>query len=193
MRFLSNVNNLLLCSRLPATTTSRFFRWHLPALSTDVTISKRLLNSVESRVNKTFPELTISQHVQRFMSTSSTSNQGKTAQKKVIHFTDDNPELVSVYQGKYTNQILRVKMFSLMTSAVGLVAQPVLFNKGIEVGGTGLGFLMCSVVGIFTFVTPLLLHFVTKKYVIDIKYNRKTDEYTCVTISFFLFKNEVNS
>lgn len=104
---------------------------------------------------------------------------------------DFDSNTVSIYEGKFTSNIMRVKLFSLATSVMGLLAQPILWEKGQEVGGTGLGLLMCSIAGVFTFVTPLLLHFVMKKYVIDIKYNKEKDEYTCVTLSFFMFRNKV--
>lgn len=181
MRFLTNVNNLLLCSHSNVIKSSRHFRWCLPA-TVNVTGSIRLLNAVD--FTKSNPKSAFTQHVQTFMSNSS----NRSIEKPQPH---KSPEGVSVYKGKYTSQIIRVKLFSLSTSAMGLMAQPILWHKGLEVSGTGLGVLLCSVAGIFTFVTPVLLHFVTKKYVVDIKYNEETDEYTCLTVSFFLFKNKV--
>lgn len=97
----------------------------------------------------------------------------------------------SIYSGKYTSRIIRVKLFSLATSMMCLYAQPILYTQGQVVGGAGLGVLICSIVGIFTFVTPVLLHFVTKKYVVDVKYNKNTDVYTAITVSFFLFRKKV--
>lgn len=190
MRFLIKANNLLLCSQsIIIKSSSRQFRCYFPVTSIG---SNLQFNAVDSRILKIFPQ-SIGPNVQRFMSSNrlDDGNNIPKPKSKPFYTDDSNPDEVSVYQGKYTNQILRVKMFSLTTSVMGLVAQPVLWHKGLEVGGAGLSMLMCSVAGIFTFVTPLLLHFVTKKYVIDIKYNEKTDEYTCVTISFFLFRNEV--
>lgn len=193
MRFFIKANNLLQCNQSNLVRfSSKQFRWNL-SLTSNISGSSRQFSTLDSSsIFKSFPQLSIG-NVQRCMSTNS-PNDGSTAQKfksKPFYTDDSNPDEVSIYQGKYTKQILRVKLFSLTTSAMGLVAQPVLWHKGLEVGGAGLSILMCSVAGIFTFVTPLLLHFVTKKYVIDIKYNEKTDEYTCVTISFFLFRNEV--
>lgn len=193
MRILVKSNNLLLCRPLNIVNTGcRQYRWSLPK-ATNVTGFCAQFNAFESKLLKSVTNrLRIDYNVQRFISNGHEQMSNVQKPKSKPFYTDDsNPEEVSIYQGKYTNQILRVKMFSLTTSAMGLVAQPILWHKGIEVGGTGLGILICSVAGIFTFVTPLLLHFVTKKYVIDIKYNEKTDEYTCVTISFFLFRNEV--
>lgn len=189
MRFLANINHL--CNQVNAIKSSRCFHWYLPVSSNSIA-SNRLTES--TTIVKTLPQRPIIQYVEQRFICSNKASYAKESSKpeKMIHFTDDHPDYVSIYQGKYTHQILRVKMFSLATSAMGMLAQPILWNKSLEVGGTGLGVAICSVAGVFTFITPLLLHFVTKKYVIDIKYNEKTDEYTCVTISLFLFKNEVD-
>lgn len=50
-----------------------------------------------------------------------------------------------------------------------------------------------SFVGIFTFVTPFLIHFVTKKYVTDIVYNPSSSEYTASVYKFFPIKRQVNN
>lgn len=106
--------------------------------------------------------------------------------------SEKSPDGESIYSGKFTARIVRVKLFSLVTSIFGVYAQPLLWQQSQLVGSTGLGVLVCSIAGIFTFVTPVLLHFIMKKYVVDIRYNKDTDEYTGVTISFFLFKNQVS-
>lgn len=43
----------------------------------------------------------------------------------------------------------------------------------------------------FTFATPLLIHYVSKKYVTELYYNRVTDTYKAVTYSLLLRKKEV--
>lgn len=97
----------------------------------------------------------------------------------------------SVYKGKYVSQIMRVKLFSMMTSIFGASVQPMLWQKGLEVSGVGVGITVCSLVGIFTFVTPVLLHLVVRKYVFDILYNKEKDEYTAITISPLMFRKMV--
>lgn len=51
---------------------------------------------------------------------------------------------------------------------------------------------ICSFVGFFTFVTPVLLHFVTKKYVTSIAYNSKDDSYTATIYTLFIRKKEIS-
>lgn len=84
-----------------------------------------------------------------------------------------------------------VKVFSLTTSITGAVVQPTLLEQSMKIGGPAMAIAACTVAGFFTIVTPLLLHFVTKKYVTELFYNEKTGEYTAITISLFLRRQEV--
>lgn len=96
-----------------------------------------------------------------------------------------------IYEGKFSSTIKRVKLFSLATSSMGLAAQPILFQKGVELSGYGLGTTLCGIASIFTFVTPCLLHFVTRKYVVEMRHDPESDEYAATTVSFFLMRNNV--
>lgn len=53
------------------------------------------------------------------------------------------------------------------------------------------GFTVATVISgiifqIFTFVTPILLHFIAKKYVREMYFNPDNAEYTAVTYSFWV-------
>lgn len=50
---------------------------------------------------------------------------------------------------------------------------------------------MLGAVGFFTFVTPILLHSVTKKYVINLTFNPDKETYTAETLTFFLRKQKL--
>lgn len=41
-------------------------------------------------------------------------------------------------------------------------------------------------VGFFTFITPVTLHYVTKGYVVRLYYNKEKDLYTAITYNIFL-------
>lgn len=97
-----------------------------------------------------------------------------------------------IYYGTLSPKIRAVKVFSLTTSVVGLAVQPMLIEQGTKLGGVPMVVFLCGFAGLFTFVTPALLHFVTKKYVTHISYNAEKDEYLANTISFFLLKKKVN-
>jgi transmembrane protein 70 len=43
----------------------------------------------------------------------------------------------------------------------------------------------------FTFATPLLIHFISKKYVTEMYYNKAKDSYTAITYSLLLRRKKV--
>ncbi|KAH8378623.1 hypothetical protein KR009_000374 [Drosophila setifemur] len=102
--------------------------------------------------------------------------------------SESEDALQRIYYGTLAPRMKLVKFFSLSTSLAGIAAQPILLEQGMKIGGTGMAVFLCSVGGFFTFVTPLLLHFITKKYVTEVHYNPKTEEYTATTISLLLMK-----
>ncbi|KAF7278023.1 hypothetical protein GWI33_008943 [Rhynchophorus ferrugineus] len=73
---------------------------------------------------------------------------------------------IEIYNGPLTPHIKAVKLFSLSRSLPIIIA-----------GYTFIGF--------FTFVTPILLHFITKKYVTQLNYDEVKDTYIAKTVNFF--------
>uniref|UniRef100_A0A8D8Y705 Transmembrane protein 70 homolog, mitochondrial n=1 Tax=Cacopsylla melanoneura TaxID=428564 RepID=A0A8D8Y705_9HEMI len=98
----------------------------------------------------------------------------------------DNGNIL-VYEGPLSSRIRHAKIFSLSSSAIGLAMQPVLYQKTLE-AGTGLAVTIGGAVflGFFTFVTPVLLHLVSRKYVTHLFYNPSTEEFTASTYNIFL-------
>ena len=66
-----------------------------------------------------------------------------------------------------------------------------LFTQQMSSESTSLLIAISSVVGFFTFFTPLLIHTVTKKYVTEIIYDPIKQEYTATVLNFFLTKKKV--
>ena len=93
-----------------------------------------------------------------------------------------------VYRGTIASMVRNVKLLSLSTSAIGLGLQPYLFMQVEELGmGT---VAMGGVFSMFIFVTPLLLHYVTKKYVTELYMKPEEQQFTAYTINFFLRKKK---
>lgn len=94
--------------------------------------------------------------------------------------------------GSLSANIRSVKVFSLTTSFAGVIAQPMLYEQATK-AGTSFPLVLgaCSVIGFFTFVTPFLLHYITKKYVTELHFDPKTQEYIATVISFFLVKQHI--
>ncbi|VVD04558.1 unnamed protein product [Leptidea sinapis] len=78
------------------------------------------------------------------------------------------------------------------SSIAGLIAQPILIKEASTIGSTSLLIAICSVVGFFTFVTPILLHIITKKYVTEVHYDAATSTYTATTFNFFLVRKKIS-
>lgn len=80
-----------------------------------------------------------------------------------------------------------VKFFSYSTSIFSICVMPkILLQTGIGVQNLALQVAFCSFVGLFTFMTPLLLHLLTKGYIVRLYHNHETDTYTAVTYSALL-------
>lgn len=89
----------------------------------------------------------------------------------------------SIYSSQYTRSISQRKLVSYAIIFSGLMAQHSLWQKW--------GIWGCSIAGALTFVMPILTHLQMKNIVLDIRYNKKTDEYTCTTNSIFSLENKV--
>jgi transmembrane protein 70 len=101
---------------------------------------------------------------------------------------DDN--LVVIYKGRMERDVIRVKLFSITTSVMGLVFQPLLYS---QVSSLPALIATSSVAGFFTFVTPVLLHQLSKRYVNRITYNKEKDNYIAETTSFFFRQKQAGS
>ncbi|KAG2458493.1 TMM70 protein, partial [Polypterus senegalus] len=80
-----------------------------------------------------------------------------------------------------------VKFFSYSSSMFSICVAPYLFLKtGIGVDSLALQVVFCGIIGFFTFLTPVLLHMITKGYVVRLYHSPQTDIYTAVTYSALL-------
>lgn len=74
---------------------------------------------------------------------------------------------------------------------MGIIGQPFLYSAVISTGNVPVIVAAYSFIGFFTFVTPLLLHLITKKYVTHLIYKQDTDSYVAKTVNFFCVTKEV--
>lgn len=119
------------------------------------------------------------------------SNQGSQVDKETNSVDIGPGTWKEIYHGILSTQIKMVKFFSLSTSILGLSVQPILFQKLL---GTNAGMIVAvgSFIGFFTFVTPLLIHWITKKYVTSLEYDPERDVYSATTLSFFLRNKKIH-
>ncbi|XP_041805524.1 transmembrane protein 70, mitochondrial [Chelmon rostratus] len=92
-----------------------------------------------------------------------------------------------IYTGSLGSAVRGVKLFSYSTSGASLFLMPqILLKTGLGVQSFALQAAFCGVIGFFTFLTPILLHLITKGYVIRLYHHPDSDTYTAVTYSVFL-------
>ncbi|CAI5779363.1 Hypothetical predicted protein [Podarcis lilfordi] len=92
-----------------------------------------------------------------------------------------------VYRGNLAKAVLGVKFFSYSTSMFSLSMIPIIFYKtGVAVDNLPLQVMFYSVIGFFTFVTPVTLHLITKGYIIRLYHKPETDTYTAITYNAIL-------
>ncbi|XP_018567654.1 transmembrane protein 70 homolog, mitochondrial [Anoplophora glabripennis] len=103
---------------------------------------------------------------------------------------EKNLNLKQIYYGVLTPQIRAVKIFSLSSSIVGIVAQPFLYKEIAASGNVPVIIAAYSFIGFFTVVTPILLHLVTKKYITHLEYNAESNSYIAKTVNFLCMTKE---
>ncbi|KAK5983400.1 Transmembrane protein 70 protein mitochondrial [Trichostrongylus colubriformis] len=88
--------------------------------------------------------------------------------------------------------VLIAKVLSLSSSAVGAVMVPVLTSYLWEAASERPSMMMFTVVAntflVLLSFTPLLLHFLTKRFPVNLYYNNTTETFTSVHYNFFLRK-----
>ncbi|KAH0617636.1 hypothetical protein JD844_016081 [Phrynosoma platyrhinos] len=92
-----------------------------------------------------------------------------------------------IYCGNLAKAVLGVKFFSYSTSMFSMCMMPIIiFKTGVGVDSLPLQIAFYSIVGFFTFITPVTLHLITKGYVIRLYHKAETDTYTAITYNAIL-------
>uniref|UniRef100_A0AC11EAZ2 Transmembrane protein 70 n=1 Tax=Ovis aries TaxID=9940 RepID=A0AC11EAZ2_SHEEP len=92
-----------------------------------------------------------------------------------------------IYTGNLARTVFGVKCFSYSTSLISLAFLPYIFaQNNVIFGSLPLQILFYGTIGSFTVITPALLHFLTKGYVIRLYHEARTDTYKAVTYSVVL-------
>nr|XP_020757650.1 transmembrane protein 70, mitochondrial isoform X2 [Odocoileus virginianus texanus] len=92
-----------------------------------------------------------------------------------------------IYTGNLARTVFGVKCFSYSTSLISLAFLPYIFaQSNVIFGSLPLQILFYGTIGSFTVITPALLHFLTKGYVIRLYHEARTDTYKAITYSVVL-------
>ncbi|KAF2355236.1 TMEM70 family [Trinorchestia longiramus] len=95
-----------------------------------------------------------------------------------------------IYEGLLSTQVKLIKSFSLGTSIIGVSIQPIVISHLGESMSLLVSF--SALIGMFTFVTPALIHWFTRKYVFKLRYDPQKDLYAATTLSFFLREKTIH-
>ncbi|XP_070605293.1 transmembrane protein 70, mitochondrial [Erythrolamprus reginae] len=103
-------------------------------------------------------------------------------------FPEEHPEYGRlIYSGTLTKTILGVKLFCFTSSiATASMVFVVIHKYGLNVDKLYSEIALYSATLFFIFLTPMLLHLLTRRYIIRLYHKDKTDIYTAITYSGIL-------
>ncbi|XP_027254603.1 transmembrane protein 70, mitochondrial isoform X1 [Cricetulus griseus] len=109
---------------------------------------------------------------------------------RCLHTKYDKPEDGRlIYTGNLARSVFGVKCFSYSTSMISLALLPHLLSQNNMIfGSLPLQILFYGIMGSFTVITPILLHFLTKGYVIRLYHEATTDTYKAITYNAVLLE-----
>ena len=91
-----------------------------------------------------------------------------------------------IYEGTITRTVRLVKIFSIGTSSMVVCAQPWIFKATMAAQTpTPMVAALALFCGVFVGGTPLMLHWVTRRYITQIRYDRPAGVFTLTTLSLF--------
>lgn len=67
----------------------------------------------------------------------------------------------------------------------------ILLGTGLDAQSLAVQALFCGVISFFIFLTPAILHYITKGYVIRLYHDAERDTYTAITCSVFLTEKRI--
>ncbi|XP_032875176.1 transmembrane protein 70, mitochondrial [Amblyraja radiata] len=96
-----------------------------------------------------------------------------------------------IYAGNLAKAVFGVKFFSYSTSIFSCCMMPyIILQTGLGVQSPLLQAAFCGIIGFFTFLSPTVLHFLTKGYVIRLYHSAETDSYTAITYNILLLQKK---
>ncbi|KAL0599211.1 Transmembrane protein 70, mitochondrial [Plecturocebus cupreus] len=94
-----------------------------------------------------------------------------------------------IYTGIMARAVFGVRSFSYSTSLLSLICLPYFVTHNNELFQSlplSVQIIFCSILGVFTVISPVVLHFVTKSYVIRLYHDATTDTYKAITYNAML-------
>lgn len=89
------------------------------------------------------------------------------------------------YEGNLTRVVKGVKLFSLSTSSLGLAIQSILYLKMSGSETHNWVFVFAGSIATIVLMSPLLLHYITKRYVTHLYYEPESRTFTTCSLTLF--------
>lgn len=90
--------------------------------------------------------------------------------------------------------IKSLKLFSLSTSAVGVLGWPlVYFSESFQADASTSSVVMLAGIAAYSLSTPLIMHMLTKRYVTHLEYEEGSDTYSATVYSLFCRNQQVSN
>lgn len=113
---------------------------------------------------------------------------------QVKHFSDkcnETTEKNLIYVGPLTRKVRNIKIFSLLSTLVSIGFQPFLYMKLVEEDNLANAGTIFALFNIMTISSPLLVHLLAKRYVIELYHHPKEEEYSAKIFTFFCKQKEI--
>jgi len=104
---------------------------------------------------------------------------------------DSRVQEASVYDGTMNQMVSRVKQFSLFTSAAILFSQPFMWGELAALNNVLLQSVLCGGLSFFMLATPIFIHRLTMKYVLNMTLDPETRTFEVTTYSIILRKKKM--
>ncbi|RWS22787.1 transmembrane protein 70-like protein [Leptotrombidium deliense] len=100
-----------------------------------------------------------------------------------VHQNEGSKEDKLIYEGILSKKFKIVKYFSLSTSGIGLLLQPMFISKALSSGAVVVG--VVGFMGFGIVCSPILLNLIAKRYITELYFNEKERIFTAYYLNFF--------
>lgn len=112
---------------------------------------------------------------------------------QVRHFSDENnkKDKELIYIGTMKNKVISLKVLSLLSTTLSIIFQPYMFMKLMEEDSLTTMIVILTLFNLITIGNPIFIHYVTKRYAIEMHYYPKEDKYSATVYTLFLRRKTV--
>lgn len=99
---------------------------------------------------------------------------------------------VNIYNGGLAIRLEFLKIYAVCAAVAGVGKYNEIYESISQLGGIFTTVSLCSLTGFVIAVVPVVLHWFSQRYVVDMRYHPQKDEYTAAKISLWMSKKFVS-